>query len=92
MKCLDARPSVYHMWPHIRCMRTCTPLHKGLWLHVQDKRRTLEALESRMSSSRNEVAAAEARVSAAEAAVSKRETQVAAEAAAAVDKAAEAER
>ena len=59
---------------------------------LQDKRRTLEALESRMSGNRNEVAAAEARVSAAEIAVTKRETQVAADAAAAADKAAEAER
>jgi hypothetical protein len=58
----------------------------------QDKRQTLEALDSRISGSRNEVAAAEGRVSAAEAAVTKREEQVAAEAAAAADKAAEASR
>lgn len=59
---------------------------------LQDKRRTLEALESRMTSSRADLAAAEERVAAAEAAVTRREGQVAAEAAAAADKAAEAER
>jgi hypothetical protein len=59
---------------------------------VQDKRRTLEALEQRMSSSRNEVAAAEARVSAGEAAVTKREQQVAEDAKTAASKTAEADK
>lgn len=61
-------------------------------LPVQDKRRTLEALEARMSSSRNEVAAAEARVSAAEGAVTKREQQVAEDAKAAASKTTEADK